>query len=120
MKRMARFQQTLASQASIEKHGRELLLLGSSPSSDETEEQKSRKALFIDEWINAGRQQLAVLGVALTGQRQGHIWIFAEGHQLFLAAKTIGPAPELPAGRLAPTAALGCAWTQKDANHSIY
>jgi hypothetical protein len=52
--------------------------------------------------VNAGRQQLAGLGVAFSRLRQRNIWIFAQGHELFLALKPIGPAPQLPAGRLDP------------------
>jgi hypothetical protein len=52
--------------------------------------------------VNGCSQQLARLGVAFPGQRQRNIGVFPKGHELFLAAKPIGPAPELPAGRLDP------------------
>ncbi len=42
------------------------------------------------------------VNVPFSGQRLGDIWIFAEGHQLFLALIPIGPTPEFPAGWLDP------------------
>lgn len=37
--------------------------------------------------------------MALTGQRERHIWIAAKGHQLLSAIEAILPTPELSTGR---------------------
>ena len=53
--------------------------------------------LSIRHRVCAAGQQLAGLQMSLSGQRQGHVWIAAKGHQLLAALESVFPAPELVA-----------------------
>ena len=58
--------------------------------------------LALCHWIDTRSKELTGFAVPLSGLRQRNIGILSQRHQLLFAVKPIGPAPELPAGRLDP------------------